>query len=523
MAEVTTMSAGTGPIAQSGKTPQDILMEQLLNSVVAPTVNSLLDVSATSTGTKSETGTGTKTETETGTGTKTTSVSSAAQSLIDRQIAEITGQLSAGDAGYKDLVQNIMNQASQTFNPTRNTSRRSGAYNSTTLDMLANDAQAKATAASADAVLQDKRAKLTALVGLIEQNAQLNKSEASNTSTTGQASTQQSANTSTSQNVEANKIGSGAATAAAVGGAAVLAKDLLSSGAGKDLTSTGLTALKKIFDMSGTSTGLPANWFQDLSSGTASVDDILGALGAQETSQAAMEEAILNVFGGGSDSAAASSGFTSWLNNSGVSPDMFSSAGASSGAFAGLVNAVDGEWGWNDTGSTVGSLIGGTLGGAPGAALGSTLGSLGGEAIGKGVESGSALLNTATLGLGGTISDAFSSLDDGCFITTACMKALAADFDDNCLELTLLRQVRDEYIANLPEGAKLLAAYREYAPQYVTLINAQPDSEKIWQELYTDFILPAVRYAQDGLFKKAYLTYLFMLQHVQGVTGLRSE
>ena len=47
MADVTTTSAGTGPIAQSGKTPQDILMEQLLNSVVAPTVNSLLDVSAT--------------------------------------------------------------------------------------------------------------------------------------------------------------------------------------------------------------------------------------------------------------------------------------------------------------------------------------------------------------------------------------------------------------------------------------------------------------------------------------------
>lgn len=511
MADVTTMSAGTGPIAQSGKTPQDILMEQLLNSVVAPTVNSLLDVSATSTGTKSETGTGTKTETETGTGTKTTSVSSAAQSLIDKQIAEITGQLSAGDAGYKDLVQNIMNQASQAFNPTRTTFRRSGAYNSTTLDMLANDAQAKATAASADAVLQDKRAKLSALVGLIEQNAQLNKSEASNTSTTGQASTQQSANTSTSQNVEANKIGSGAATAAAVGGAAVLAKNLLSSGAAKDLTSTGLTALKKIFDMSGTSTGLPANWFQDLSSGTASVDDILSALGEQETSQAAMEDAILNVFGGGSDTVAASSGFSNWLNGSGITSDMFKSSGASSGGFAALTNALDGEWGWKDTGSTVGAAVG-SLFGPQGSMIGSSIGSAIGEPVGDLIE-----------GVGGAVSDAFSSLDDGCFITTACMKALADDFDDNCLELTLLRQVRDEYIANLPEGEKLLAAYKEYAPQYVKLIEAQPDSEKIWQELYTDFILPAVRYAQDGLFKKAYLTYLFMLQHVQGVTGLRSE
>ena len=37
MADVTTMSAGTGPIAQSGKTPQDILMEQLLNST-SPTL-----------------------------------------------------------------------------------------------------------------------------------------------------------------------------------------------------------------------------------------------------------------------------------------------------------------------------------------------------------------------------------------------------------------------------------------------------------------------------------------------------
>jgi hypothetical protein len=157
---VTTTSAGTGPITQTTKTPGDILMEQLLTSVTGPAVNSLLDISATSS--------------KTGTETKNSSTSTSAQASIDQQIAALEASLASGNTQYQDLINNIMTNAAQEFNPTQARSRQSGAYNSTTLEMLSNDAKAKATAKSAEVVLADKKAKQLALVDLIKANATTN-------------------------------------------------------------------------------------------------------------------------------------------------------------------------------------------------------------------------------------------------------------------------------------------------------------------------------------------------------------
>ena len=176
------------------------------------------------------------------------------------------------------------------------------------------------------------------------------------------------------------------------------------------------------------------------------------------------------------------------------------------------MNASDGKWGWNDAGSTVGSVIGTAIGGPVGGAVGATVGSVGGEAIGSDVENGSAFLSMSTLGLN-------SLVDDGCFITTACMKAQGSQFDDNCHELVKLREVRDNYIAHLEHGPALIAAYKEFAPKYVEMINRLEDSDKAWSDLYTMFIAPAVEFADQGDNKRAYLTYLLMLQYIQEVTS----
>ncbi len=476
---VTTTSAGTGPITQTTKTPGDILMEQLLTSVTGPAVNSLLDISATSS--------------KTGTETKDSSTSTAAQAKIDQQIAALEASLATGNTQYQDLINNIMTNAAQVFNPTQARSRQSGAYSSTTLEMLSNDAKAKATAQSAEAVLADKKAKQLALIDLIKTNATTNATDKVTYDTETEA--------------QANRIGGGAGTTAAIGGAALLAQQLLGTPAGKDLTSTGISALKKIFDLSGTSTGLPANWFDDLSGavGTESVDDILAALGTQEASQQAMEDAMLNVFGSG-DAA------SSWLSSSGVTSSLLNSGSALAGGFSALTNIADGKWGWKDTGSTAGAVIGTVFGGPIGGAIGSTIGGAIGGPVGDIVE-----------GVGGFVGDvgsdilegAFGWVDDGCFITTAVMKAKLEEFSDNCRELTMLRRVRDEYIAHLPNGPEMLAAYREFAPVYVELISKRPDAETVWKLLYDEYILEAVKHAEAGHFRKAYLVYLLMLESVQ--------
>jgi len=528
-------TAGTGEIPVSGgKTPGDILMENLLNSVVGPTVNGILDVSATTTGSGTKTGTSTTGSEKTETGTKTGGTSLAAQALINQQIADLQAQLQGGDAQYKDLISNILTNAAHTFNPTNATSRRSGAYNSTTLDFLRNDAQARATASAADAVLSDKRAKLGSLVSLIEQNAQINKLENTSATGTGTSTTTGNEASTDTKNIEANRIGKGAANAAKVAGAALLAKSLLGTGAGKDLTNTGVTALKKLFDMSGTSTGLPSNWFDDLSGamGSASVDDIIAELGAQEASQAAMEDALLKVFG-------TQEGATSWLTNSGVSSNLLSSPAIGAGAFTALVNAADGEWGGNDLGSTVGATLGSYFG-PIGSSLGSWLGGAVGESgldgtekylanSGGGLITGDASLKDVVgsgFGVGdiwntdtAVVSDAFNAVGDlfdgGCFITTACMKALKSDFKDDCWELVAIRKVRDDYIAKLEEGPALIAAYEQLAPRYVQQLEALPNSKAVWAKLYADFILPAASYANSGEFKSAYLSYLLLMLRTQ--------
>lgn len=38
--------------------------------------------------------------------------------------------------------------------------------------------------------------------------------------------------------------------------------------------------------------------------------------------------------------------------------------------------------------------------------------------------------------------------DIDCYLTTACMKHLQKDFDDNCEELTILRWFRDNFVSN---------------------------------------------------------------------------
>lgn len=527
MAGVTATSAGTGPIATGASTPMDKMLEQLVNSTIAPTINSLLDVSASTDKTSSESSTGVKTSTETGTGIKTSSTSVAAQTLLDQQIASLQASLTDNNQ-YGQLIGNIMNEAAKGFNPTNSVSRRSGAYNSTTLDQLRNDAAAKATSQASEAVLADKRAKLTQLVELIGQNVNANKTESTSTSQAGTTNATQSNTGSEKATVEANRIGSGPADAAKVGAAALMAKSLLGTDAGKTMTEQGVGLLKKLLDASGGSTGLPANWFDDLSSVVAdpsaissSYDDVIKGIFGDVT-ETGLPEGWFDE--AGSELFSSSSDFTSFLTNSGVSMDQL---GGWSGPLAALTNAADGEWGWNDTGSTVGSVIGSVLG-PWGSAAGSAIGSLGGEAVGKDVESGKALLNTATLGLGDTISDAVSGVGDfvddlfggGCFITTACMKIMQSNFDDKCHELEALRDLRDNYIQHLPVGKEIIEAYYLFAPEMVKRIESFDNATEIWAGLYETFISTCVSYVDEGQYKKAYLTYLHMIQYVQLTTGV---
>ena len=515
MAEVTA-TAGTGPIATGASTPMDKMLEQLVNSTIAPTINSLLDVTATTSKNTNENSTGTKTSTETGTGTKTSATSAAAQTLLDQQIASLQASLTDNNQ-YGQLIGNIMNEAAKGFNPTNAVSRRSGAYNSTTLDQLRNDAAAKATSQAAEAVLADKRAKLAQLVELIGQNVNANKTESTSTSHAGTTNATQSNTGSEKATVEANRIGSGPADAAKVGAAALMAKSLLGTDVGKTMTETGVGLLKKLLDASGSSTGLPANWFEDLSGVVAdpsaissSYDDVIKSIFGDVTETGLPEGWFDEV---GPELFSSSSDFTSFLTNSGVSMDQL---GGWSGPLTALTNAADGKWGWDDTGATVGSVVGSYFG-PWGSTAGSAIGKAIGEPVGDIIEGAGGLVSDAVDSVGGFVNDLFGG---GCFITTACMKIMQSNFDDKCHELEALRDLRDNYIRHLPAGAEIIEAYYLFAPEIVKAIEAREDSFELWTGLYETFIVPCVDFVDAGQYKKAYLTYLHMIQYVQLTTGV---
>lgn len=70
-------------------------------------------------------------------------------------------------------------------------------------------------------------------------------------------------------------------------------------------------------------------------------------------------------------------------------------------------------------------------------------------------------------------SDDSSSSSSGCFLTTAC--AVAAELSDDCRELKVLRDFRDQVLAKLPHGRVLLEDYYRHAPSIVAAINASGD------------------------------------------------
>lgn len=95
--------------------------------------------------------------------------------------------------------------------------------------------------------------------------------------------------------------------------------------------------------------------------------------------------------------------------------------------------------------------------------------------------------------------------DSGCYLSTTCMQVMADSFDDNCIELDLLRNFRDSYVKeHHPEA---IEEYYKIAPKIVSTISSNKNSKKIYREIYSDFILKTIELIQDQQFEKVYNQY----------------
>ena len=92
--------------------------------------------------------------------------------------------------------------------------------------------------------------------------------------------------------------------------------------------------------------------------------------------------------------------------------------------------------------------------------------------------------------------------DVSCFLTTACMRHMKENFDDNCYELDMLRWFRDNFVSK--EDKK---SYYEKAPIIVEKINSEDNSNEIYKNIYDNVISLCVRAIEYGKYDFAYETY----------------
>lgn len=102
-------------------------------------------------------------------------------------------------------------------------------------------------------------------------------------------------------------------------------------------------------------------------------------------------------------------------------------------------------------------------------------------------------------------SSSSSSSSGGCFLTSAC--TAARGLPDDCHELTVLRNFRDNWLKHQPDGVMLIAHYYEVAPKIVEAIDQRENRLEIWDEVYMDVVLPCMELIQVQRYDEALTLY----------------
>ena len=95
-----------------------------------------------------------------------------------------------------------------------------------------------------------------------------------------------------------------------------------------------------------------------------------------------------------------------------------------------------------------------------------------------------------------------SSTDVKCFLTTACMRHMSQNFDNNCQELIVLRWFRDNFVSK-----EDIDHYYEIAPIIVDTINNFENCDNIYEYIYKNIICACIIAIKNGEYEIAYNIY----------------
>ena len=92
-----------------------------------------------------------------------------------------------------------------------------------------------------------------------------------------------------------------------------------------------------------------------------------------------------------------------------------------------------------------------------------------------------------------------------CFLATACVEF--AGLPDDCVELQVMREFRDNYVANLPEGPGIISTYYEVAPGIIERIKNDGARELIYAYMLSR-LRTVVEMIQSGRHAEAHALYM---------------
>lgn len=96
-----------------------------------------------------------------------------------------------------------------------------------------------------------------------------------------------------------------------------------------------------------------------------------------------------------------------------------------------------------------------------------------------------------------------------CYITTAVCESLGKD--DDCYELTILRDYRDNYLRSTKEGEALVDAYYDIAPSIVKRINKTENSREIYFGIYEKYLKPCIQLLESKKQEECKVLYTEMV------------
>ena len=105
--------------------------------------------------------------------------------------------------------------------------------------------------------------------------------------------------------------------------------------------------------------------------------------------------------------------------------------------------------------------------------------------------------------------------EKACFLTTAC--TAARGLPDDCAELTTLRAFRDTILKPTDQGETLVSNYYKIAPTIVQRVNERTNANDIWNEVYSQLVIPTKYLIDDGKDTEAivhYKEYVLAMQEV---------